>query len=527
MPEPATHIGRYPILRTIGRGGMGTVVLGRDTDLQRLVAIKVLSQPESADLKRFYREARLMAELQHPHLLPILDIGSENDSLYLVTPYMAGGSLDSHLATFGPLPHGQAASILRAIALALGAMHRQGVIHRDVKPSNILLSQSGDPYLGDMGISWKITSTRHSQTGTFSGTLGYLAPELMDGSEPTPAADVYSLGAVGYFLLSGQGPFDGGNLATMVNRLVNGQYVPLTDAAPDAPASIIGLVQSAMSADPSKRPQQLEEWADRLPTAVASNVQPTLPIEADTGPENRASVPTARDGVSKTEVRPLRAKTYNEPPVDSPHRTRWQTHRGLVIGSFATITVLLLGLIVLVSTWGFHSQDSAGANMQELSSQATPTSVATVPVTSVNTTTGAPATTIPPATYPPPPTTRASWPSDERTCRDGGSGYATVTEIRTGKHDDYDRLVFEFSGGIPNYTVMRVGTYIRVGLSATPASGSAQRDLASNTSALGAISAMDSSSGDTSWWDISAVGSGCPSVSSLGSPPRLVIDVAK
>ena len=200
--------GRYLLLEPIGEGGMGTVWRVEDLKHKRVVAAKILRQSHSTWLLRFVREQSL--RINHPHVLMPLGWAGEDDQVLFTMPIVAGGSLATLVGDYGPLPPVFVSEILRQIASALIAVHERRVIHRDVKPANILLDATGasrpHAYLTDFGIAVELDGPRFTEIGLVTGTPGYLAPELAALADPSPPADAYSLGGVGLHMLTGVRP---------------------------------------------------------------------------------------------------------------------------------------------------------------------------------------------------------------------------------------------------------------------------------------------------------------------------------
>ncbi|MFP4323881.1 MAG: serine/threonine protein kinase, partial [Anaerolineales bacterium] len=204
-------LGKYEVRSLIGRGGMATVYLGYQADIDRDVAIKVLPPHPGQStefIERFQQEARTIARLQHPHILPIFDFGTQNDILFLVMPYFTGGSLKDLIAQ-GPLAPDRALEILRSVAEAVDYAHRQGIIHRDIKPENILLDKEGYAFLSDFGIAKMLeANTSFTASGGVIGTPAYMAPEQGQGRPNIDGrVDTYALGVVAWEMLSGNQPF--------------------------------------------------------------------------------------------------------------------------------------------------------------------------------------------------------------------------------------------------------------------------------------------------------------------------------
>ncbi|HXI19715.1 MAG TPA: serine/threonine-protein kinase, partial [Gemmatimonadales bacterium] len=202
-------LGEYEVMGELGRGGMATVYLAQDLALDRRVAIKVVTTPllDEGLAERFRREARTAASLNHPHIIPIYAVRERNPLLYFVMKFIRGQSLDPILKSLGPFPIPMAELVLSQTASALGYAHRRGIIHRDVKPANIMLDDEGWVVVTDFGIAKVPSATGLTMTGVTVGTPAYMSPEQCMGREVTGASDQYSLGVVAYEILTGRKPF--------------------------------------------------------------------------------------------------------------------------------------------------------------------------------------------------------------------------------------------------------------------------------------------------------------------------------
>jgi serine/threonine-protein kinase len=260
----AALAGSYTFERELGRGGMAVVWLARDLRHHRLVALKVLDPELGAALgaERFRREITLAAELQHPHVLPVFDSGEAAGCLWYAMPWVEGESLRDRLRREGRLPVGEAVRLLGEVAGALDYAHRRGVIHRDVKPENILLSD-GRAMVADFGIARAIAPSAadpHTATGLSVGTPAYMSPEQALGVRAIDGrTDVYALGCLGYELLAGRPPFTGTTAQAIVAAHLTENPPDLAAVRPDAPAPLAGALVRAMAKDP----------AARFPTAAA------------------------------------------------------------------------------------------------------------------------------------------------------------------------------------------------------------------------------------------------------------------
>ena len=277
---------QYEIVRLLGRGGMGAVVLARDRALERLVAIKVLN-PEAAATddarERFRREARVAAGLTHPNVVPLYSFGEAGDTMYFVMGYVPGESLARRLRRDRRVPAAEAARILAGLADALDYAHRQGVVHRDIKPDNILLDDAtGRAMLADFGIARAGVAASSADAltrdGVALGTPQYMSPEQAAGGPIDGRSDLYSLGVTGYQMLSGRLPFEAERFADLLAQHLHRAPPPLRAAAPDTPSTVAAAVMRCLSKDPAARwpdgrslrdalaPEGLEE--ERLPERV-------------------------------------------------------------------------------------------------------------------------------------------------------------------------------------------------------------------------------------------------------------------
>ena len=281
-----TVAGRYEIERALGHGAMAVVDLARDVELERHVALKRLAENLSRDDElhaRFLREARLAARLSHPNVVRVYDVGDEGGRPFIAMEYVDGETLAELVARRGPLPPDEVAELGVQICRGLAAAHAAGLVHRDVKPQNLLLRRDGVLKLGDFGIAFGAEGTRLTMAGTVLGTAAYLAPEQARGEEVTAAADVYGVGAVLYELLTGVPPRSPGSLA----ELAGAAPIPPPVGAPSALADV---VMRCLDPQPHRRPASAAEVARRL-AATLPDAQ-TLPLPED--PSRRATEITAR-----------------------------------------------------------------------------------------------------------------------------------------------------------------------------------------------------------------------------------------
>src|SRR5947208_16121842 len=263
MTVPARNVSgeviadRYELERLVGAGGMSNVYKAKDQLLERNVALKVLHPHYSDDeeyVERFRREARAVAQLSHPHIVTVIDRGEDNGQQFIVFEYVDGENLKQLVDRTGPLPTRRAVELALEVADALAFAHEHGLVHRDVKPQNVLLTPDGNAKVTDFGIARSLDVEEGvTQTGTVLGTSNYLSPEQASGQPVTPATDIYSLGVVLYELLTGEVPFRGDNLVVVAMKHVTEHPPSLVDQRLDVPARLARAVERALEKDPARR----------------------------------------------------------------------------------------------------------------------------------------------------------------------------------------------------------------------------------------------------------------------------------
>lgn len=299
--------GRYTLGREIGRGGMGAVWLARDEVLGRDVAIKRIGAApggNSPDFERAEREARLAARLNHPHVVAVFDLVTEEDERWLVMEFVAGVTLAELVRRDGALSPDQASPLVGQAADALAAAHSAGIVHRDVKPSNILVTRDGQVKLSDFGIARAEADASLTQTGLVTGSPAYLAPEIASGEQASTASDVWSLGATLYHALEGRPPYEvGDNLMGALYRIVHEEPPRLANAGWLAP-----LLERTMTRAPDERwsMSEVRDFLHAGPTGTTIHPAPTPVPAAAPGPEPTptelfAPTPTPVEGVAPVE----------------------------------------------------------------------------------------------------------------------------------------------------------------------------------------------------------------------------------
>jgi serine/threonine protein kinase len=396
LPEQPTLIhDRFEIESLIARGGMAIVYKGTDLTLGRTVAIKILSEELAQDpsfVARFRLEAQAAASLTHPNIVAVYDTGSDGDIHYIVMEYLEGRTLHQILNEQGTVPPEEVASIGAEVAQALAEAHEKGIVHRDVKPGNIMISRNGNAKVMDFGIAKAATAGNLTQVGSILGTVAYLSPEQARGEKVDGRSDIYSLGALLYQMLTGNLPLKGDTYVEMVHKLNSQDPTNPSLTNPAIPAALDSVVMRALAKDPENRYQTGTEMAADLLASMREPVQGTaayapFPVETD----KTMVAPAARVVRDEsTRVMPAAAAAapvrVRQAPPGPSNTTK------TLIGIAAIVALLAIALVM------FNSIDNTGTN--------DPTPTPSVSTSSVAPPAPAPRPAprpAPPAEPPPPP----------------------------------------------------------------------------------------------------------------------------
>ncbi len=284
--------GRYRIESRVARGGMATVYVSRDLKLDRIIALKVMHPHLAQDeefVRRFMGEAKAAAALSHPNVVAVYDQGTDGEHTYLTMEYLPGRTLRDLLEERGRLPVRDALEIMAPVLAALGAAHRAGLIHRDVKPENVLLTVDGQVKVADFGLARAETDSKQTKTGMMIGTVAYMAPEQVVSGQSGPRTDVYAAGILLFELLTGRQPHVGDTPLAVAYRHVNEQIPLPSQLVPGIPPRIDALVISATSKDPAGRPADADHFYALLADPSLALPAPPPPA-AHAGPDNATSV---------------------------------------------------------------------------------------------------------------------------------------------------------------------------------------------------------------------------------------------
>ncbi|TWT66567.1 serine/threonine-protein kinase [Allorhodopirellula solitaria] len=343
--EPATHpemlgrIGRYEIESLLGQGGMGVVFRAHDSDLQRAVAVKVLAPHwamSAVARQRFAREAEAAASVAHENVIPIYNVDANAKLPYLVMRYVPGMTLQRWVHTHGPLSAGTILRVAGQLAEGLAAAHRRGLVHRDIKPGNVLVGENIERvWITDFGLARAADSVTLTQTGVIAGTPHYMSPEQARGQPIDHRSDLFSLGCVLYFLCTAKPPFEADNTLAVLHKIVTEDPPPLAPLRDDLPPRFVRLVQSLLQRTIDRRPQDCSAVINEIAKSQTEKQSPPARRSRVNTPRRRwmklgvsaAALLLVAVWVNRLSVHyltrnaPLPRPAYNAPPQGLPSRT--------------------------------------------------------------------------------------------------------------------------------------------------------------------------------------------------------------
>jgi serine/threonine-protein kinase len=377
---------RYEVGEVIGRGGMGEVRQARDRRLARDVAIKFLrsdlaAQPDAH--ARFAEEARNAGRLSHPNVVLVLDQGEHDGRPYLVMERLPGETLHDEIGR-GPLTDARACAVARDVLSGVGAAHALGIVHRDVTPANVLLTEDGRAKVADFGIAKTTDSASFTVVGQVLGTPAYLAPERLHGEPATAASDVYAVGVVLYEALTGERPFAGDTPVAVAAAVTEGQVVPMLVRMPNVDTTLAAAIDAAMQRDPSKRPT-----AEQMLAMISDSASATVAIAA-AGPPPTVTVPlTPEDTIALTvtdQAAPATVAASAAALAGAPQRRPMDPRRRTALIAAATVVGIAVLLLVLANTDsppGVSTSESPGTSAPAATAPAVAptTAVARAPLT--------------------------------------------------------------------------------------------------------------------------------------------------
>jgi serine/threonine protein kinase len=373
MSPPTQIASRYEIERRLGAGGMSTVFLATDSVLERAVAVKLLAEHLADDedfVARFRREALAAARLQHPNIVQVFDSGQDPESHrhYIVMEYVEGPSAADLLREYKELDVEQTVAIVRDACHGLDYAHRAGVVHRDVKPGNLLLAEeTGITKLADFGIAKAAEQTRITQVGSVLGTAAYLSPEQARGEEAGPASDTYSLGVCAYQFLTGRLPHEYSSLTELALKQQQEVVAPIREFRGEVPAELDEAIRLCLERDPGSRYRSALELAQAIEAGVhgqATDATRRLALsDADTDATRALDATSATRAMPRTSYAP---PAYSEPTAPPPRRRddreeRRAARRRRMASFFALL--LVLAAIAAVAVAVIASQDNGGGGV--------------------------------------------------------------------------------------------------------------------------------------------------------------------
>src|ERR1700733_8876071 len=342
---PRTYSGRYELTHLIARGGMAQVYRAMDRQLERPVALKVLFPELSVDrtfVERFRREAQAAANLSHPNIVPVFDWGEDAGAYFIVMEYINGRPLSAVLRDPQRMPPRQIAMIGAGVAAALAFAHRHGVIHRDVKPGNVLITPDGEVKVTDFGIARAVnTEESLTQTGAVMGTAAYFSPEQAEGKGVDARSDIYSLGVVLYEMAAGRPPFTGDSPVAVASKHVRDTPELLRTLNPAVPPALEAVIMKAMAKDPNARYGSAEEMrADLLRFTEGRPVEAADPGLTSVMAAAAAATTAVRTAGGRTRAVPVAPAEAPPSPEDLERQKR--TRRLIVL-----LVLLLVALAVI------------------------------------------------------------------------------------------------------------------------------------------------------------------------------------
>lgn len=345
------NLSNYKITERLGRGGMATVYKAHELSLNRIVALKVLSPRLSEDdafIKRFHREAQAAAKLNHPGIVQIYAIGEEDGLHYFAMEYIKGTTLADIKKDEGIMDPAHAVSIIKQTAEALGEAHNVGLVHRDVKPSNIMIDATGRPKVTDFGIAYvSEAKTKLTSDGSIIGTPEYLSPEQCEGKTVDARSDIYSLGVTLYEILSGETPYEADTPVSMLVKIIQGTFKPLNEVNPNVPEPLQRVVDKMMQTNPAERFTDMASLSKALTDvekALTGEAEPLAAVSPQTRPEH---IPEAEE---EREPEPIATNMESQFQKKKPRRA------GPIIAAVLAVFILTGGLLAL-KIFVFDKQD--------------------------------------------------------------------------------------------------------------------------------------------------------------------------
>lgn len=373
---------RYKVLELIGGGGMSNVYLAHDVILNRDVAIKVLrydTANEEENMRRFQREALSATSLMHPNIVSIYDVGEDKDMHYIVMEYVKGKTLKQYIKEFAPLSPARAVQIMKQLTSAIAHAHENQIIHRDIKPQNILMDQEGNVKITDFGIATSLAATSYTKTNSVIGTVHYLSPEQARGGGATKKSDIYSLGIVLYELLTGELPFSGESAVSIALKHLQAETPSVRDFDASIPQSLENVILKATAKNPDHRYQSVEEMEADLETCLSPARQNEPKFKPPIDDEETKAIPAIKEplpinDMAHTKVhstiknegkgtkKSTEPKTKEQPKQKKNKGKKWFV---TVIASIAIVIILFFLLLKLIIPNKIEIPDVSNMSVEE------------------------------------------------------------------------------------------------------------------------------------------------------------------
>lgn len=355
---------RYKVIKHIGGGGMSNVYLAHDLILNRDVAIKVLrydSMNEEESMRRFHREALSATSLTHPNIVSIYDVGEDGDMHYIVMEYVKGKTLKQYIKENAPLSPARSVQIMKQLASAISHAHANQIIHRDIKPQNILMDENGNVKITDFGIATSLAATSYTKTNSVIGTVHYLSPEQARGGAATKKSDIYSLGIVLYELLTGEVPFSGESAVSIALKHLQAETPSVRDFDASIPQSLENVILKATAKNPDHRYASVDEMAADLETVLSPARRNEPKFRPPVDNEETKAIPIIKESLPINEMANTKVikpsfieknKATNvdneakKPPKPKKNRKKLWTIAGLASLLFIVGFIVLINLIL-------------------------------------------------------------------------------------------------------------------------------------------------------------------------------------
>lgn len=346
---------RYKIIEKVGGGGMADVYLARDVILERYVAVKILRLDFANDeefIRRFHREAQSATSLVHPNIVNIFDVGEEDDNIYyIVMEYVNGETLKQYIQNHSPIPVDKAADLMKQLTSAIKHAHRNNIIHRDIKPQNILIDKKGNVKITDFGIATALTSTTITHTNSMLGSVHYISPEQARGTVATKKSDIYSLGIVFFEMLTGRLPFSGESAVSIALKHLQDETPSPKRWNPSIPQSVENIILKATVKDPFYRYDDVEELEDDLLTCLDPDRLDAEPFMVPFDDEATKAIPIIQDVRPYTKLNDTNsgaAQIKNQDPVAPPlvEKKKKMKKWPIVLISLSAL-IVIIGILAL------------------------------------------------------------------------------------------------------------------------------------------------------------------------------------